>query len=305
MGHPRHHFEYDCAVIGGGPGGLVSALYLSRFKRKVVLIDSGHSRAQWIPRIRNLVGYEKGLTGPQLLEHLGQQVRQYKADWIQGEAQVKRRPGGFTLLVGKRVLSARKVILAIGMRDIQPPVLNIPELRKKGVLAYCPICDGFDHSDQHIGLLVRENHGLKKMLFLSQFTKKISVFQTEPFRISPQNLKTAKQKKIRIYKAPLKALRLRKKPLGLFVEMESELKPVAVDVAYVLLGVEFNKSAIWQLPGLKRHRLGYLLTNSHQQTSIPGLYAVGDCVHALAQVSVAVGQAALAATRIHNELGIH
>jgi thioredoxin reductase (NADPH) len=300
----RHTFHYDCAVIGGGPGGLVSALYLSRFKRKVVLIDAGHSRAQWIPRIRNLIGYGQGLSGLALLKRLQAQVRQYKTDWVQGEAQIFRKPGGFKVQVDDRSFSARTVILATGMKDQQPLVDNVPALRKKGVLAYCPICDGYDHSGQTIGLLVRDNHGLKKMKFLSQFSKRIVAFQTEPFQVAAQYSKQAKECGFEIHQGRLESLAYRRRPRGLWVKMQGAANPVAVDVAYVSLGVDFSEKTSRSLKGLRRTKDGHIMTRSHQETSIPGLYAVGDCVNALAQVSVAIGQAALAATRIHNALGI-
>lgn len=88
----------------------------------------------------------------------------------------------------------------------------------------------------------------------------------------------------------------------MYVQMKDQPKPIAVDVAYVALGVDFSEKTIQHLRRLKRTKDGFIVTKSHQETSIPGLYAVGDCVSALAQISVAIGQAALAATRIHNHL---
>lgn len=296
-------FQYDCAVIGAGPGGLVSALYLSRLKRKVLLVDSGHSRAQWIPRIRNLITYGHGISGLDLLRKLQDQVRQYKTDWVQGEAQVRRKDSGFEIRVDQRKFTARYVILATGMKDHQPPVSNIPALRKKGVLAYCPICDGYDHSGKQIGIFVKDNHGLKKMSFLSQFSDRIVAFQTEPFPVAPRYRKLAQQKNFQIYEGALESLTYRLRPRGLKVQMKGGRKPISVDVAYVALGVDFSETTFRHLKGLKRTKDGHIITKSHQETSIPHLYAVGDCVNALAQVSVAIGQAALAATRIHNELG--
>lgn len=296
-------FQYDCAVIGAGPGGLVSALYLSRFKRKVALIDSGHSRAQWIPRIRNLIGYLHGISGLELLEKLEEQVRQYPVDWIQGEGQVRRQREGFEIRVGGRKLSARYVILATGMKDHQPPVPNVPALRKKAVLAYCPICDGYEHSGKRIGLFVKDNHGLKKMKFLSQFTNRIVAFQTAPFTVAPQHLREAREFGFEIHQGAIESLEYRLRPRGLLVRMKGAEKQIGVDVAYVAMGVDFNEKTTKHLRGLKRTKEGHIITASHQETSVPRLYAVGDCVNALAQVSVAIGQAALAATRIHNELG--
>jgi thioredoxin reductase (NADPH) len=76
-----------------------------------------------------------------------------------------------------------------------------------------------------------------------------------------------------------------------------------VGVAYVALGTTIDHSATRHLHGLKRTKAGFVIASSHQETSIPGLYAVGDCVNSLSQVSVAVGHAAIAATRVHHDLG--
>jgi len=74
-------------------------------------------------------------------------------------------------------------------------------------------------------------------------------------------------------------------------------------IAYVALGTVVEDSAFGHLAKLKRTREGFLQVSTHQETSIPGLYAVGDCVHGLSQVSVAIGQAAVAACHINNSIG--
>ncbi|MFN8792184.1 MAG: FAD-dependent oxidoreductase [Bdellovibrionales bacterium] len=84
--------------------------------------------------------------------------------------------------------------------------------------------------------------------------------------------------------------------------MKDLKKPKVFDFGYVVMGTRFDTSSTASLRGLKRVRGGFIQTSAHQETSIPGLFAVGDCVNALAQVSVAIGQAALAATRIHHNL---
>ena len=62
------HFDFEAAVIGSGPGGLLAALYLGRFKRSVAVFGEGDSRASWIPKTHNLIGYENGISGERLLE---------------------------------------------------------------------------------------------------------------------------------------------------------------------------------------------------------------------------------------------
>lgn len=96
-------------------------------------------------------------------------------------------------------------------------------------------------------------------------------------------------------------MKYQERPKGILIKLKGH-RARFVRVAYVALGVDFNTQTTKHLKGFKRTKEGFILTKSHQETSVPGLYAVGDCVNALAQVSVGIGQAALAATRIHNRL---
>lgn len=292
---------YECAVIGGGPGGLVTALYLKRFQRSVVVIDAGQPRAQWIPRLRNLVGYSKGLSGLALLHRLHEQVTDLGTEIIQGTAQVRRHPRGFEVMVNHQVVHAKRVALATGMTDIQPTVENLAVLRRAEVLAYCPICDGYDHSKEEIAVLVNSPKGLKKVKFLARFSPHLHVVQTKPFKISGHQRRVFRRLNLKIHRGQLQSLRLLKKPKCLAIKLRGQ-RTFQVRLAYVAMGVEVDRTATKSLRGLRRTREGFIIVTSHQETSIPGLYAVGDCVNALSQVSVAVGQAAIAATRIHNDL---
>lgn len=296
------NFEYDCIIIGGGPGGLVSALYLGRFRRKVLLIDAGQSRARWIPRIRNLIGYAKGLTGPQLLKRLRKQVAQYPVDFINGSAAIRREKKAFIVEVGKQVFKAKKIILATGMIDAQPAIENIPYFRSLGILGYCPICDGYDHIEHKVALFIKNNHCFRKIRFISALCPKLVIIPTGKISYSTKLKSFANENKLKLLSTPLDRLEYNKRSKKLLVYVKYLKKPFVMDFAYVSLGVEFDKTAVSRLKNLRTTKDGYIVTSSHQETSIPGLYAVGDCVNALAQVSVAIGQAALASTRIHHDL---
>jgi thioredoxin reductase (NADPH) len=303
-------FDYECAVIGAGPGGLVSSIYLSRFKRKVIVIDAGDPRAQWIPRIRNLVAHPDGLTGKQLLKRLRDQSEQYRTQFLHGKARVRRLPaGGFKITVAgvhknlKTIFTAENVILATGMKDVEPEVPNLEELKLKAVLAYCPICDSFEHAKDEIGLLIKDGKGLKKAKFLARFCKTLHVFQVKKFKVSSRQLSNIKKLNVKFYQGELESLELAKNPKGLWIKQKGK-RPFYVKMAYVALGTKIDHSAVTHIYGLKKTKEGFYHTTAHQETTVPGLYAVGDCVNGLSQVSVAVGHAAVAATRVHNSLGL-
>jgi thioredoxin reductase (NADPH) len=248
--------KFDVAVIGAGPGGLNSTLYLRRFKRSVVLINHGVPRARWILKIRNLVAHTSGLTGKELLGRMREQVLKLNPEIIEGDAKVSRKGRSFSVHVNGESILVKKVILATGIEDIQPPFENFEFLRARGLLGYCPICDGYDHS---------KDRGIRVSRRL------VRIEALEGGKILRMHFRNGLHSDVRI--------------------------------AYVELGAKVRDSAFRHMKDLRRTKGGYVLASYHQETSIPGLYAVGDCVNALAQVSVAVGHGAIAATRIHNELG--
>lgn len=292
--------RFECAVIGGGPGGLLATLYLRRYKRSVLLVQHGEPRAKWIPKIRNLVGHTEGLTGPELMQRLQRQAMRMRPNLVKGEARVERLGRRFLVRVEGNAFEADKVILATGMEDVQPPFANFAQLRARALLAYCPICDGLEHCDDTVGLLVRDNSGLDKMRFLAKFCPDLHILLTEKFRISAKHRREMEKLGARCYEFPL---------LGLEADGRRALlahfrgrRPLRLRLAYVELGARVRDEAFRELRGLRKTKQGFLMVSYHQETSIPGLFAVGDCVNALAQVSVAAGQAAIAATRVHNDL---
>ncbi len=293
---------YDCAIIGGGPGGLIAALYLFRFKRKIVLFDAGEPRARWAPRIRNLIGFTNGISGKALLHRLKLQLSILGVETIRSKATVHRVGKNFEVKTVNGSIRAKAVILATGMQDLDPQLTNLNELRRKALLAYCPICDGFDYSDASIGLLVDSSHGLKKMRFIAKFSPHLHVITTKVFKISPIHKRIIKKLGIQIHRGKLESIKPAKGSKGITVKQRGR-KPFKIRLAYVALGTKVDRSATKHINGLKRTKEGFIVVTSHQETSIRGIYAVGDCVNALSQVSVAVGHAAIAATRVHNSLG--
>jgi thioredoxin reductase (NADPH) len=277
-------------------------LYLERYRRRTVIIDAGDPRAQWIPRIRNLIGYAEGISGEDLLRRLHKQLSKVKTGVIAGHASVRRTGDAFDVAIGDSMVRARKVIVATGMQDIQPELSNLDDLRRKGMLAYCPVCDGYDHSDEHVALMIDGSDGLKKLRFMAALTPKLHIIVTRPLAVSPFYRKEIERLDVKLHPSPVAALQSSRGAKKLIVRLKNR-RSFSVRLAYVALGTHVDRSATRHIHGLKRTKAGFIITSSHQETSIPGLYAVGDCVNSLSQVSVAVGHAAIAATRVHHDLG--
>jgi thioredoxin reductase (NADPH) len=121
----------DCAIVGAGVAGLTAALYLARFRRNVVVIDGGASRASWIPEIHNYPGLI-GLSGQQFLDNLRRQAERYGVNIRPGRVtQIERTDNAFVLRTGSDVIYANKVIVASGIEDDLPDISD-PERAVRG-----------------------------------------------------------------------------------------------------------------------------------------------------------------------------
>jgi thioredoxin reductase (NADPH) len=169
----------DCLIIGGGPAGLLAAVYLGRYRRSVQVIDAGESRAAKIPESHNYPGFF-GIAGPELLRRLNAQARQYGAELVSGRVTSLRKEGDtFVASFPGRDVNARFILLATGLVDHCPPIEGQPADCPSDVIRFCPICDGYEAMDRRVGVLGDIKAGGKKALFLRTYTKDVSLFLTD------------------------------------------------------------------------------------------------------------------------------
>src|SRR5579862_1380488 len=115
--------QVEALIIGGGPAGLMAAIYLTRFRRKVCVVDAGASRAALIPRSHNLPGFPDGIPGPELLARMEQQLRELGVFALRAEVRaLERDDGAFRARHAGGEIRAERVILATGIVDRQMPL---------------------------------------------------------------------------------------------------------------------------------------------------------------------------------------
>ena len=135
---------YDCVIIGGGPAGLTAAVYLARYRRNVIVFDSGKSWAALIPKSHNYPGFADGISGKELLGVLEDQVSAYEiAIRPDRVTSLVRNQSGFAVTCGEDEVGARFVLMATGIVDEHPSIEGLDEAIARGIIRYCPVCDGF------------------------------------------------------------------------------------------------------------------------------------------------------------------
>lgn len=296
------HENVDCVVIGGGPAGLTAAIYLARFRRRVVVVDEGNSRALWIPTSHNHAGYPQGVHGRALVERMREQAVEYGAELRVARGDAIERDGeGFTVQVGEQRIVTRSIIIATGVENKRPAMDGETHTRalEAGRLRYCPICDGFEAIDQRIGVIGADGHGEDEALFLRTYSADVTVFALEKSDLSDEARDRLARGGVRVEERPISAIAFDDDAVRLTLGEEGA--QAVVDTVYPALGSVSNNALAITL-GLKMSDCQCILTDPHQRTSIAGVYAAGDIVFGLDQISVAMGHAAIAATAIHNDL---
>lgn len=271
---------------------MTAATYLARYRRNARVMDSGESRAIQIPLSHNYPGF-KGIGGTDLLARLRDQAKAFGADIQTGEVtSLAERNGGFVASLGEEKLEARCVLMATGLIDKSPMSAQAsPES-----IRYCPVCDGYEAMDRRIGVLGSLEDAGKKAIFLRSYSRDVSIFATND-DWPESSTATLQAAGIKVFPSDG---RVSARQDAALVSAGGG-RCVEVDVLYPALGCTVRSQMALKL-GARSDSLGCLKVDEHQETSIKRLYAAGDVVTDLHQLSVAIGHAAVAATAIHNRL---
>jgi thioredoxin reductase (NADPH) len=293
----------DCIIIGAGPAGLTAAIYLARFHLSIRLFDGGSSRAALIPRTHNHAGYPGGISGPDLLALMLEQAESFGAQReLATVTAIKPVGDGFEVHVGDaaRIVQARTVLLATGVENHRPdmPREEHDAALARGLIRYCPICDGYEVTDKRVGVIGTGEHGMREALFLRGFTRDITLIAPG----AAHDLDAACQEKLAEagivhVDGPCTPLRTE----GDTIIATTPGGELAFDSIYPALGSRI-RSKLAVAAGARASEDGCLEVDDHQRTSVPGLFAAGDVVKGLDQISHAMGEAGVAATTIRNLL---
>lgn len=301
--------DLDCLVIGGGPAGLTAAIYLARFRRHFLVADAGASRAAWIPVSHNHPGFPDGINGNELLGRMRRQAARYGA--VIEPATVTRLDrrdapdGGFVAELedrggARREVRAATVLLATGFMDAEPELPDLYHAVQRGLIRHCPICDGYEASGQAVGVIGFGKGALGEALYMLTWTRDVTLLTLgQPMGLTEEDRGRLTENGIRIIEEPVaKMLTEGDRIAALCLAGGGQHR---FDTLYSALGGTVRSDLALRL-GARHDECGALIVDDHQRCSVDGLYAAGDVVSSLNQISVAMGQAAIAATDIHNRL---
>lgn len=289
----------DCLIVGAGPAGLTAATYVARYRRRVVVVDAGRSRARWIPASHNCPGFPFGVAGNELLARFRLQAAEYGVEPVEATVERLEREGeAFVASAGSQRWRARAVILATGIVDRLPEVDNADAAIASGALRLCAICDAYEARDDTIGVLAQPGEAVSHARFLRTFSRHVHAIDAGGHGWEDDHRRQAAEAGVTLQDKPE---HLRFDEEGCLAAFSPDGRSQRFDTVYPVLGADAQSQLAREL-GAQVDDKGALIVDAHMQTSVEGLYAIGDVVSALNQISVAVGHAALAATAVHRAL---
>ena len=294
--------ELDCVIVGGGPAGMTAAIYLARFRRRFVVIDAAKSRCSWIPLSHNHAGFPEGIGGVELLMRMQQQAERYGAEIRHGAVERLERldDGGFRARYEDGEVLAKTVILATGVIDAEPELPNLYHAVQQGLVRHCPICDGFEVIGQTVGVIGHGKQGLTEALFIRTFTPDLTLLTLgQPMDLDEKERGLLAEAGIAVVEEAIAEVAVEAKRITKLVTQSG--REFAFQTLYSALGTAPRNELVRPFHGCL-DETGRVTIRDRQETSIDGLYAAGDIVAGLNQISVAMGHAAVAATTIHNRL---
>lgn len=274
---------YDAVMIGSGPAGLSAALYTSRADLKTLVIGKDRGALEKADRIENYFGMAEPISGCELVENTKTQARSLGVEFAEDEIFHISWNGHFILEGKNGIYEALAVLLATGTGRKTLKIKGLKELEGRGV-SYCAICDAFFYRNKEVAVLGNEAYAVHEMSQLLPVVKSVTLLT------NGQELKAEVPEDVRIIQEPIVSIDGAKRVEGVTFADGNHLSAEGIFVALGSAGaMELARKAGAFTEGQN------IKVNEKMETNVPGLFAAGDCIGGLLQISAAVGEGAQAA----------
>lgn len=292
---------YDAIIVGGGPAGLTCAIYLARYRRPVLVLDDDHPRNYAAQAIHGFLGHH-GIAPHDLLARGRDEARENGAE-IAHERALKIEKVGDVFEVqtsANRTLCARRIVLAYGVRDTLPDIPELEAYYGKSV-HHCPDCDGYECRDQRIGVIGWGKKAVGLALKLLQFSSDVVIFTHGHAREwDEEHHSKLLAEQIDIKDEQVVALEGADGAVKSAVLSTGER--VAVQRLYFTIHVERSCTLAEDLGCNCDPERPNVDVDEHRQTTIEGVWAVGDLVAGSQLAITAAADGAIAAIAINKSL---
>lgn len=281
---------YDAIVIGGGPAGISASVYLKRFKLNVIVIMKDYGTLAKTDHIENYYGFEEPITGVELVEKGINQAQRLNIEIFFEEVLniLYNDDETFTVKTNKKDYSSKSVLLATGSNRVNLRVKGFNDFVGKGI-SYCAICDGFLYRNKRIGLVGTGEYMKEELEVLKDFSSDITIFtNNQDLEVDVKDFKMVNDEIIEI------------KGENLIEKVVTKNGEYAVDALFLALGTPSAADFALKM-GAETNR-NEIVVDENFMTNIPGLFAGGDCIGGIYQISKSVSDGTKAAIHMNKYL---
>ncbi len=299
-------YETDVLIIGAGPSGIASSIYLKRSNINFVIVEKyiTGGKVALTAKIDNYPGIINA-DGADFALKLQEHLTSNKIEVVYDEIRELKKENNYFIGLGSNTYKVKKVIIASGTKEKKLNLLHEDELIGRGI-SFCAVCDGSLYKEKDVALVGGGNSCLEEALYLASIAKNVYIIhRRNEFRCDSLVLDLVKEKNnihlltpfiVEEYKVINKHLK------GVLLEntLDKSIKELNVDGLFLYIGYEPNISYIKE--SLKTNN-GFIITDENMESSIKGLYAVGDIREKkLRQVVTATSDGAICAIAVQNAL---
>lgn len=298
--------EYDVIIIGAGPGGMTAAMYASRANLSVLMLDRGiyGGNLNNTAEIENYTGF-KSVKGPDLAKQMYEGATQFSAEYAYGTVTKIELDGNIKNITTdmNETYRAKAVVIATGSDQRHLHVPGEEEFSGRGV-SYCAVCDGAFFKNKNLIVVGGGDAAVEEGEYLTQLAAKVTVLvrrdvlRAEPI-IQASAMKNDKMEFIfntsvtEIVGDDIKVTGVKTKN-----NVTGETGEIAADGVFIYVGNVPMTKNFTNLDILDDQ--GWIKTDERMQTSIPGIFAIGDVRETpLRQVATAVGDGAIAGQQVY------
>lgn len=290
---------FDAIIIGGSYAGLAAGMALGRALRRVLIVDAGMPCNRQTPHSHNFLTQD-GSPPHAIAAQARRQVEQYPTvHFRQGlVTHAARTAEGFEVRTGNDRSTAKKLVLATGIRDVLPPLPGVAECWGISVL-HCPYCHGYEVRQQRTGVWANGERGFDLVRLISNWTADLTLFTN-----GPMALDAGQASRLRLHGIPVD-----ERPIAELVHTQGRIEHIrfadgstaAVRALYTQPAFEQAVPIVQEL-GCTLTDEGYVQVDAQQRTSVPGLYACGDNTTRLRTVANAVAQGTTTGMMLNKDL---
>jgi len=298
--------DYELVIIGGGPAGLTAGLYAARAGLNVVLIEKVVPGGQVIVSdwIENYPGFPEGLSGPDLVQKMTEQVKQFDLNIESNEVvSVDLSEPVKKITLNDRTITTHTIIIATGA---SPKKLGVPgedTFYGKGISS-CATCDGPFFKDCIVAAVGGGDTAVQESLFLTKFAKKVYlIHRRDKLRAAAilQKRALANEKIETIWDSALTYISGLTNVENITVQnvKTGDKTQLSVDGCFIWVGTIPNTKFLADSVKLDEH--GFIIAGLNMETSVSGVFSAGDVRNTpLRQIATAVGDGAIAAISAEN-----